>query len=194
MRGTADGARRHTRIALLLRRRPRRQHAGHPGVRARLADRSRLGRRQGRPCGRRCRSRVLPARKPDTRPAPCRGAAHRRSCPRSRCVRGTRALDSNQAGCEPEWGSQPATEGLFSPARQQVRTAVQAQVGWGGVHGPMGLEAAEAGPVPAASMALTLNVYSCPGMRPVMVVKGCPLVGGVVSPWQLGQAGVGMTW
>src|SRR5215469_13014888 len=37
-RGTADGARRHARIALLLLRRPRRQHVGRPGVQARVAD------------------------------------------------------------------------------------------------------------------------------------------------------------
>ena len=61
-----------------------------------------------------------------------------------------------------------------------------------GIHGRTGLEGAEAGPVPAASAALTLNVYFCPGVRPVMVVNGRPLVEGVVRPRQVGQAGVGV--
>ena len=59
---------------------------------------------------------------------------------------------------------------------------------------PDGVGGADAGPVPAALVALTLNVYACPGVRPLMVVNGCLLAGGVVSPWQLGQAGEGMTW
>ena len=49
------------------------------------------------------------------------------------------------------------------------------------------MEGADAGPVPAASVAFTLNVYFCPGVRPEMVVKGCPLVAGVVRPRQAGQ-------
>ena len=56
-------------------------------------------------------------------------------------------------------------------------------------YGLMGLEGAEAGPVPAASAALTLNVYFRLGVRPVMVVNGRPLVEGVVRPRQAGQAG-----
>src|SRR5215472_19110296 len=61
-------------------------------------------------------------------------------------------------------------------------------------YGLMKLDGGDGGPVPAALVALTLNVYFCPGVRPVMVVNGCPLVGGVVRPRQAGQAGVGMTW
>ena len=61
-------------------------------------------------------------------------------------------------------------------------------------HGVTGLEGGDAGPVPAASVALTMNVYLCPAVRPVMVVNGCPLVDGVVRPWQAGQTGVAMMW
>ena len=57
-----------------------------------------------------------------------------------------------------------------------------------------GLEGADVGPVPAASVASIMNVYRCPAVRPVMVVNGSPLVDGVVSPRQAGQGGVGMTW
>ena len=56
------------------------------------------------------------------------------------------------------------------------------------------MEGADIGPVPTASVALTLKVYLCPGVRPVMVVNGVPLVGGVVRPLQVGQAGVGTMW
>jgi hypothetical protein len=65
---------------------------------------------------------------------------------------------------------------------------------WLGRSRVTGLEGADIGPVPAASVALTLKVYLCPDVRPVMVVNGVPLVGGVVRPLQVGQAGVSMMW
>src|SRR5215470_8170346 len=64
---------------------------------------------------------------------------------------------------------------------------------WRG-HGVTGLEGADLGPVPAASVARTVNLYVWPARRPLMVVNGTPLVGGVVSPRQAGHAGAGMIW
>ncbi len=55
-----------------------------------------------------------------------------------------------------------------------------------------GLEGAEMGPLPAALIASTLKVYRRPGVRPVMIVNGIPLVDGVISPWHPGQAGEAM--